>query len=81
VRSMTSLPADRFGLARRGRIVEGARADLLLFDPARIEDRASYERPHAFPDGIEAVVVDGIVAWRHGDDSVVRAGRLLRRQD
>ncbi|MEX0650911.1 MAG: amidohydrolase family protein [Actinomycetota bacterium] len=97
VRKMTSLPADRFGLTGRGRIAEGAWADLVVFDPANVTDRATFERPHAFPDGIEAVIVEGIVAWRGGarsegrggarseepgwDDSIVRVGRVLRRGD
>ncbi len=81
VRKMTSLPADRFGLAGRGRVVEGDRADLVLFDPVRIEDRATFEEPHTFPDGIEAVIVDGTVAWRRGSGSIERAGRVLRLGD
>ena len=77
VRKMTSLPAERFGLARRGRIDPGAFADLVVFDPARIADRATYERPHTFAEGIDVVVVNGRIAW---DGSVVqRHGRALRR--
>jgi N-acyl-D-aspartate/D-glutamate deacylase len=77
IRKMTSLPAERFGLRGRGRIEEGAFADLVLFDPDRIADLATFERPHAFPAGIELVVVNGRVAWdgAHG----ARAGRVLRR--
>ncbi len=79
VRKMTSLPADRFSLSDRGRIVEGAWADLVVFDPATISDRATFDRPHAFPDGIEAVIVEGVVAWGTGDDEITCAGRVLRR--
>jgi N-acyl-D-aspartate/D-glutamate deacylase len=78
IRKMTSLPADRFGLAGRGRIEEGAWADLVLFDPATVQDRATFERPHAFPDGIEAVIVEGTVAWSRGSGTIARAGRVLR---
>ena len=81
VRKMTSLPADRFGLSDRGRIVEGAWADLIVFDPATVSDRATFDRPHAFPEGIEAVIVEGVIAWREGDNSIVCAGGLLRRGD
>jgi N-acyl-D-aspartate/D-glutamate deacylase len=77
VRKMTSLPARRFGLAGRGTIETGALADLVLFDPARVADRATYERPHAFADGIGAVVVNGRVAWDGSPGA--RAGRALRR--
>jgi len=76
---MSSLPADRFGLEGRGRITEGAWADLVLFDPVRVTDRATFERPHTVPDGIEAVLVEGMVAWRRGADTIGRAGRVLRR--
>lgn len=77
IRKMTSLPADRFGLAGRGRIEPGAFADLLVFDPDRVLDRATYEAPHEFAEGIDLVVVNGRVAWdgRPGE----RAGRALRR--
>lgn len=78
VRKMTSLSADRFGLAGRGRIAEGAFADLVLFDAERVADRATFEAPHVFPDGIDLVVVNGRVAWdgsRYGE----RAGRALSR--
>ena len=79
VRKMTSLPADRFGLEGRGRIAEGAWADLVLFDQARVTDRATFEQPHALPEGIEAVLVEGTVAWRRGADTIERAGRVVRR--
>jgi N-acyl-D-aspartate/D-glutamate deacylase len=59
--------------------VEGAWADLVLFDADRVSDRATFERPHAFPAGFEAVVVGGSVAWQRGDDPIRRAGRVLRR--
>ncbi|MET0802002.1 MAG: D-aminoacylase [Actinomycetota bacterium] len=78
VRKMTSLPADRFGLSGRGRISEGSWADLVLFDRATVRDVASYDRPHALPDGIEAVIVEGTVSWRRGDETIERAGRVLR---
>ncbi|HEX9123043.1 MAG TPA: amidohydrolase family protein, partial [Actinomycetota bacterium] len=70
-------PAERFRLAGRGRIEAGAFADLVVLDPGRVQDRATFEAPHTFPDGIAAVVVNGRVAWdgRPGE----RAGRALRR--
>jgi len=79
VRTMTSLPADRFGLSGRGRVEEGAWADLALFDAVAVTDRATFERPHAFPDGFEAMIVGGTVAWQRGDHRIRRAGRVLRR--
>ena len=78
IRTMTSLPADRFGLRGRGHLHEGAFADLVLLDPSSIGDTATYERPHAFPEGIAMVVVNGVVAWEPGVP-IARAGRALRR--
>ncbi|MFL5792010.1 MAG: amidohydrolase family protein [Actinomycetota bacterium] len=79
VRTMTSLPADRFGLTGRGRIESGAFADLVVFDPETIRDRATFDDPHVFPDGISAVIVNGRVAWSTDAPSITRAGRALRR--
>jgi N-acyl-D-amino-acid deacylase len=77
VRKMTSRPAEVFGLADRGRIEAGMIADLVVFDPERVRDRAEFGAPHAYPDGIDVVIVNGDVAWdrRRGQ----RAGRVLRR--
>ncbi len=90
VRKMTSIAADRFGLAGRGRIEEGAFADLVLFDEERISDDATFADPHRFPVGVDAVVVNGGLAWADGGlggeigDGIGggigdRRGRVLRR--
>ena len=79
VRKMTSLPADRFGLRDRGYLVEGAFADLVVFDPVTIRDRATFEAPHAFPEGVSLVVVNGRIAWEPGAPAITCAGRTLRR--
>jgi N-acyl-D-amino-acid deacylase len=81
VPKMTSLPAERFGLRDRGRVAEGSFADLVVFDPARVRDVATFEAPHAFAEGIAMVVVNGRVAWEVGGDGIGRAGRILRRTD
>ena len=78
VRRMTSLGCDRFGLVDRGRIGEGAWADLVLFDPATVIDRATYDEPHQEPVGISTVVVNGQVAYDGGRHTGVGAGRVLR---
>ncbi len=78
VRRMTALPADLFGLAGRGRIAVGAHADLVVFDPATIVDRATYERPFQAPEGIRHVVVNGTTVMRDGAFTGARPGRVLR---
>jgi N-acyl-D-amino-acid deacylase len=79
VRKMTSLPCDRFGLRRRGRVRPGYHADLVMFDPAAVEDVANPDRPHAYPRGIDLVVVNGAVAW---DGRIAeRRGHVLLRGD
>jgi N-acyl-D-amino-acid deacylase len=80
VRKMTSLPARRLNLLRRGVIRPGYVADLVLFSPDSVADTATFERPQQFCLGIHAVVVAGQIAWRDGQDTGVRAGRLLRQR-
>ena len=82
VRRMTSVPAARIGLADRGRLAEGRPADVVVFDPATVADRATYDDPFQYPAGIDAVVVNGGVALLHGardtGGASSRAGRALR---
>ncbi len=78
VRRMTSLPADLFGLAGRGRIAVGAQADLVVFDPQTIVDRATYERPFQAPAGIRHVFVNGTAVLHDGAFTGERPGRVLR---
>jgi dihydroorotase/N-acyl-D-amino-acid deacylase len=79
VHKMTTLPADRLGLTDRGRIAEGAHADLVVFDAETVADRATFEDPHQYPVGIEWVIVNGVVAVEQGRYLDLRPGRVLRR--
>ncbi len=80
VRRMTSFSAQRMGLRDRGRIAPGLAADLTVFDPATVGDRATRVAPNRSPSGIEYVVLNGQVVVRHGRfDRATRAGRVLRR--
>ena len=71
IRKMTSLPASRVGLTDRGRLLEGRAADVVVFDPATIADRATFDAPFQYPVGFAAIIVNGVVAVR-GDEH--RAG-------
>jgi len=78
IRRMTALPAELFGLRDRGRIAQGAYADLVLFDAERIVDTATYERPFSYPEGIAGVWVNGTAVVRDGAATGARPGRVLR---
>ena len=77
VRKMTSLPADHFRLAGRGRLSAGANADIVVFDPARVRDTATFEAPHAYPEGIPHVLVNGVFVVRAGKATGERPGEVL----
>ena len=81
IRSMTSLPADVFGLRGRGRIVMGAVADIVVFDLDEVRDLATYTDPHQLSQGMVHVFVNGTAAIRDGAFTGERAGRVLRRED
>ena len=83
VRKMTLLPARRLErvdpeMKRKGRVQAGADADLVVFDPERIIDTATYDDPHRYPAGIDHVIVNGVVVT-HGDETLAeRPGAFLR---
>jgi N-acyl-D-amino-acid deacylase len=79
VRKMTSLPASVLGLKDRGRIGEGMKADLVLFNPDTVIDRSTIKDPTAAPEGIPYVIVNGQVAVDKGVAMPARAGRVLRK--
>ncbi|MBW3555125.1 MAG: amidohydrolase family protein, partial [Gemmatimonadetes bacterium] len=79
IRKMTSLPADLLGLGDRGVLRGGAYADVTIFDPAAVDDRATFQAPHQYPAGIPYVIVNGVVTVDGGEYRDARAGRTLRR--
>lgn len=79
VRKMTSFPARRLGLAGRGMLREGYYADVTVFDPETVIDRATYTEPHQFPAGIVHVIVNGVPAVSDGRTTGRIAGRVLRK--
>jgi N-acyl-D-amino-acid deacylase len=78
VRRMTSVPAERVALRDRGRIATGATADLVVFDPDTVADRATFEEPHQFPVGVPHVIVNGAFVIRDGEHTGARPGRAAR---
>jgi N-acyl-D-aspartate/D-glutamate deacylase len=79
VRKMTSQNAAKLGLRDRGLLRPGEAADITLFDPERVLDRATYTEPFQYSDGIEYVVVNGQIVLDHGKHTGARPGRALRR--
>ena len=80
IRKMTRMSADRFGLDDRGRIAVGAAADLVLFDPVKVKDSATFSQPQQLAEGIEAVWVNGVLSYAQKKLTGVRAGKFLERQ-
>jgi dihydroorotase/N-acyl-D-amino-acid deacylase len=78
IRKMTSFPAARLGLADRGILRPGMKADLVVFDPARVGDRATFEQPHQYAEGVSRVFVNGAAVFDGSSMSAARPGRALR---
>ena len=78
---MTGLPAQEFGLKERGLVRPGYHADLVLFDPESVVDRATFDAPTTPAAGIELVLVNGEAVWRDGASTGARPGRPIRRQE
>jgi hypothetical protein len=80
VRKMTVMPADRLGLKTKGRVAVGADADLAIFDPARVIDRATFENPAQYSEGFQYVMVNGTLVVNRGElVPGVAPGRGVRR--
>ena len=77
VRRLTSFPADNLGLHRRGRLAPGHFADVVVFDPATVADRATYEVPHQYAVGVRHVLVNGVPVLRDGEHTGALPGRAL----
>jgi N-acyl-D-aspartate/D-glutamate deacylase len=80
VRKMTSLSAAKLGIQDRGLLRSGNWADVTLFDPERVIDRATYEEPFRYSEGIEYVIVNGKVVLERGKHTGARPGRALRHE-
>jgi N-acyl-D-amino-acid deacylase len=80
VHKMTGLTARNFGLQERGTLKVGHHADVVVFDAATIRDAADYATPTKPAEGIDAVIVNGAIAWRNGQHSGARNGQVITRQ-
>ncbi len=78
IHKMTGASAARVGLRDRGVVRRGMFADLTLFDPARVQDRATFDEPNQYPEGIEYVIVNGQLEVDKGQRTAANAGRVLR---
>lgn len=78
VRRLTSLPAGKYGIADRGTIKPGYFADIVLFDPARMQDRATYLKPREGATGVRDVFVNGVQIFENGHPTAARAGRYIK---
>lgn len=78
IRAATSLPAHMLGLKDRGKLEEGYTADILVFDPNRIEDKATFTEPHQYSVGIQFLLINGMVVIEEGNYNGMLAGKTIR---
>jgi N-acyl-D-amino-acid deacylase len=77
IRKLSHLPATNLGLAGRGLLMEGYFADLVVFDPKTIADKATYEKPHQYAVGVRDVLVNGVPVLMNGEHTGAKPGRAL----
>jgi N-acyl-D-amino-acid deacylase len=77
IRRMTSLPAQKFGLTNRGMLKPGMKADVLVFDPARVKEMSTFEKPHAYSVGMDYVLVNGQLTVAAGQHTRAREGEII----
>ncbi len=79
IRKMSSFPAQRLGLQDRGLIIEGNWADIVIFDPDKVIDKATYEQPYQLPEGIPYVIVNGVIVVERGKKNRKAPGKVILR--
>jgi N-acyl-D-amino-acid deacylase len=78
IRKLTSLPADNLKIKDRGRLVENYFADIVIFDPEKIQDNATFANPHQLSTGMEHVFVNGVQVWHEGKHTELKPGVVVR---
>ena len=78
IRKLAALPAENLRLDRRGRLLAGYFADVVVFDPAKIQDHATYEKPHQYATGMIHVFVNGVQVFKDGEHTGAKPGRFVR---
>jgi len=78
IRRLTDLPAENLKLKRRGLLKEGYFADVVIFDPAKIQDRATFEKPHQYSTGVRDVFVNGVQVLKGGEHTGAKPGQVVR---
>jgi N-acyl-D-amino-acid deacylase len=79
VRKMTSMAAEKLGLSDRGVLAAGKAADITIFDAATVGDKATFDAPHQYPEGIDYVIVNGQIVVEHGQQHPVLPGVILKK--
>jgi N-acyl-D-amino-acid deacylase len=78
IRKMTSLPANTFHFKGRGELREGNWADIVVFDPGKVQDTSTYKDPHHYATGFSYVLVNGVLVIKNGEHTGAKAGQALR---
>ena len=77
---MTKLPATTLGIENRGLVKEKMKADIVIFDPKTINDKATFENPHQYPEGINFVIINGELSIDNGIFQHLKAGEVLKKK-
>jgi N-acyl-D-amino-acid deacylase len=80
LKKITSIPAQKFGFGKRGTLKSGYFADIVIFDPHKVIDKATWTDPHQYPEGIEYVLVNGKVVIKEGEHTGDLPGKILRKE-
>jgi N-acyl-D-amino-acid deacylase len=78
IRKLTSLPASNLKIQRRGLLKEGYYADIVIFDPATIQDHATFDQPHQYSTGVSHVFVNGVQVLKDGEHTGATPGRWVK---